>query len=140
MDPECTNVYRTIDAYAALYRRRDLDGLISLLVPEARGFGMGADEVTADANEIRTAVARDFAQSEAASIAFTERRCTVSGDVAWVMANASFAFRAGGVDNTMDGRFTAVLQRQGGVWRFAQFHFSMPYGEQARGESWPGSS
>ena len=140
MNPECTHVYRTLDAYAALYERRDLDGLVSLLVPEARGFGTGPDEVTASSNEIRTALARDFAQSEAASLALTDRRCTVSGDVAWVMANARFAFRAGGADDTLDGRFTAVLQRQDRVWRLAQIHFSVPFGAQAQGASWPGAA
>jgi len=140
MDPECANVNRTIDAYAALYERRDLDGLVSLLDPEARGFGTGADEVAADPQEFRQAVARDFAQAEAATIAFTERRCTVSGDVAWVMGAARFAFRTDGGDDTLDGRFTAVLRRQDGVWQFAQFHFSVPYRAQAPGASWPGAS
>ena len=140
MEPECANVNRTIDAYAALYEQRDLDGLVSLLDPGARGFGTGADEVADDPQGFRQAVARDFAQTEAASIAFTERRCTVSGDVAWVMGAARFAFRAGGTDDTLDGRFTAVLRRQEGIWRFAQFHFSVPFGAQAAGASWPGVS
>lgn len=138
MTPECTNVDRMIDAYAALYERRDLDGLVSLLDPEARGYGTGIDEAAADRDEFRRAVARDFAQTEAASIAFTERRCAVSGDVAWVMSACRFAFSAGGADETLDGRFTAVLRRQDGIWRFAQFHFSVPFGMQAPGSSWPG--
>lgn len=137
MDPECTNVDRTIDAYAALYERRDLDGLVSLLDPEARGFGTGADEVAANPQGFRQAVARDFTQSEAASIAFTDRRCSVSGDIAWVMGAAGFAFRMNGVDDTLEGRFTAVLRRHEGVWRFAQFHFSVPFGAQVPGASWP---
>lgn len=140
MDPECTNVDRTIDAYAALYERRDLDGLVSLLDPGVRGYGTGVDEVAADRREFRRAVARDFAQAETASIAFTERRCTVSGDVAWVMGGCRFAFRSGSADGTLDGRFTAVLRQQEGVWRFAQFHFSVPFGVQAPGASWPGTS
>lgn len=137
MNPECANVNRTIDAYAVLYERRDLDGLVSLLDPEARGFGTGIDEVAADPQGFRQAVARDFTQSEAASIAFTDRRCSVSSDIAWVMGAARFTFRANGVDGTLDGRFTAVLRQQEGIWRFAQFHFSLPFGAQAPGASWP---
>ncbi|MEN6342265.1 MAG: nuclear transport factor 2 family protein [Methanospirillum sp.] len=140
MEPECLNVDRTIDAYAALYERRDIDGLVSLLDPSARGFGTGADEVAEDPLDFRQAVARDFAQTESASVEFTERRCTVSGDIAWVMGNCRFSFRADGAETALDGRFTAVLRAQDGIWRFAQFHFSVPFAGQAPGSSWPRTS
>jgi ketosteroid isomerase-like protein len=130
-------VLRTLDAYAALYGERDLEGIVSLVEPDFQGFGSGPDERVTDALRFRDATSRDFAQAESARIVFSDRVCTVEGNVAWVMAGCRFTFTIDGKEGVLDGRFTGVLRQHEGVWRLAQFHFSMPFGEQAAGSSWP---
>lgn len=137
MNPECIGIDRILDTYSVLYGQRDLAGLISLVEPDFQGFGTGPDEVVMSAEELRRAVARDFAQAEVSTIAFTDRYCTVEGTAAWVMGACRFDFRSGETEGIIVARFTAVLRKNEGVWRFAQLHYSMPCSEQAEGSSWP---
>ncbi len=137
MNPECIGVNRILDTYTVLYSQRDLAGLISLVESDFQGFGTGPDEVVMSAEELRQSVVRDFAQADSSTIAFSERRCTIEGAAAWVMGTCRFDFCAGESEGAMEGRFTAVLRRNEGVWRFAQLHLSMPCAEQTEGASWP---
>ena len=137
MDPECIAINRTLDSYTVLYTRRDLDGVVSLVEPDFQGYGTGPDEVIRNADEFRRAVERDFAQTESATICFSDRRCTVEGSTAWVMGGCRFSFITGNGEGEMEGRFTAVLRHYDGVWRLAQLHLSIPCQEQSQGESWP---
>ncbi len=137
MDPECIGINRTLDSYAVLYAQRDLTGIVSLVEPDFHGYGTGPDEIVSSAEEFRRSVARDFTQTESASIRFSDRRCTVEGAAGWVMGTCRFDFIAGDSEGVMEGRFTAVLRRNEKVWRLAQLHLSMPCADQSEGASWP---
>ncbi|UCC89996.1 MAG: nuclear transport factor 2 family protein [Anaerolineales bacterium] len=87
--------------------------------------------------EIQAQVERDWSQSEVAAISFRWTSVSAAGSVAWVATDSAFDIQAGGQKMTIPARITWVLERRGDKWLIVQAHFSVPFGEQAAGESFP---
>lgn len=123
------------DAYA----RRDIDGLLAAFVPDADVImiGTGADEKRIGLAEIRAQAERDWAQTEASSLQFGWHSVSAAGSVACVATDATFNIKAGGQEMAIPARMTAVLEKRGEKWLVLQAHYSLPWAEQAQGESFP---
>jgi ketosteroid isomerase-like protein len=129
-----------MQAYATAYMKKDAKTLSALFAPEISGFGSGADEVIANHADFIRQVRRDMSQATILSVEFTDRKIFGEGRVAWATSKTAITFTTdGSMKQTLHGRSTMVLRNTGSRWVIAQIHFSMPYGEQSAGQSFPGA-
>jgi uncharacterized protein (TIGR02246 family) len=121
------------------YAQRNIDGLLALFSPDADVvmLGTGVDEKRVGLAEIRAQAERDWAQVEASSVEFNTNSVSSAGSVAWVTSDATFHITAGGQQMDIPTRITAVLEKRNDKWLVAQAHYSLPWAEQAEGESFP---
>jgi ketosteroid isomerase-like protein len=130
-------VQATLQQWKDAYSRRDVDGALAVMAPDADvvGIGTGPDEWRVGPEEFKAQLERDFAQSEALSVDYEPLVVSEAGPVAWVAGRARVRARVEGQDVSLTGRFTAVLERRGDRWLLVQTHFSLPAAEQAEGQS-----
>jgi uncharacterized protein (TIGR02246 family) len=130
-------VQATLQQWKDAYSRRDLDGVLAVMAPDAGvvGIGTGPDEWRVGPGEFKAQLERDFAQSEALSVDYEPLVVSEAGSVAWVAGRATVQARVEGQNLTLTGRFTAVLEQREGRWLLVQTHFSLPAAEQAEGRS-----
>jgi ketosteroid isomerase-like protein len=121
-------VQATLQQWKDAYSRRDMDGALAVMAPDADvlGIGTGPDEWRVGPAEFKAQLERDFAQSEALSVDYEPLVVSEAGPVAWVAARASVQVRVEGQKLTLTGRFTAVLEQRGDRWLLMQTHFSLP--------------
>ena len=133
-----TEVKAALDNWAETYARRDIQGLLSAVAPDADVvmYGTGADEKRMALGEIRMQAERDWAQTDAAAFSFAEPMISAAGAVAWVAAECTFQVEVGGQALAFPGRFTGVFEKRAGKWLVVQAHFSLP-AAQDEGESVP---
>ncbi len=129
-----------VGLYAQYYHEKNLDKLLSLISKEISGFGTGPDEIVLSAAELKEQVRRDMAQSGTLKVSFDIMKLDGVMPCAWVTALCRFSAGIGDKNVTMSGRMTFVLRNTGSRWVFEQVHFSMPFGPQLPGQSFPGSS
>lgn len=116
----------------------DAEGVVALFAgDESVVVGTGADEVRFGLNEIRSQVERDISQADEISVVLENQRTSVAGDAAFVYADARFVGSVGGESFELPARWTAGLVHTEDGWQVMQCHFSVAYGEQAEGESFP---
>ena len=132
-------VMTVLNKMGEAYARRDIEGLLALMVPDPDAFmyGTGADEKRQGLAEIQAQAERDWSQSEAGSMEISWHLVSAVGSVAWVAADMAFKVTIGGEEMGLPGRLTAVLEQREGKWLIAQSHFSFPWAQQAQGESFP---
>ena len=124
---------------AARYGAKDADGVMAAFSGEDTVIvGTGVDEVRIGAADARAQVERDMAQSDDLSFGIDNLRVNGFGDSAFAYADVTFSGSAGGASFKIPARLTSGLVRTGDGWRIVQFHVSVPYAEQAEGESFPG--
>jgi ketosteroid isomerase-like protein len=130
-------VQATLQQWKDAYSRRDVDGALAVVAPDADvvGIGTGPDEWRVGPEAFKAQLERDFAQSEALSVDYEPLVVSAAGPVAWVAGTARVQARVEGQDVTLAGRFTAVLEQRAGRWLLMQTHFSLPAAEQAEGQS-----
>jgi uncharacterized protein (TIGR02246 family) len=130
-------VQATLQQWKDAYTRRDLDGALAVIAPDADvvGIGTGPDEWRVGPEAVKAQLERDFAQSEALSVDYEPLVVSEAGPVAWVAGQATVQARVDGQDLTLTGRFTAVLEQRDDRWLLMQTHFSLPAAEQAEGRS-----
>jgi uncharacterized protein (TIGR02246 family) len=130
-------VQATLQQWKDAYSRRDVDGALAVLAPDADvvGIGTGPDEWRVGPEAFKAQIERDFAQSEALSVDYKPLVVSEAGPVAWVAGRARVQARVEGQDVSLTGRFTAVLEQREGRWLLMQTHFSTPAAEQAEGRS-----
>jgi uncharacterized protein (TIGR02246 family) len=133
-------VRATMDAYAAAYRTKDFQGMMAIFSPEICGFGSGPDEVIENHRGFVRQITRDMSQATVLAVRFSDTRICGDGRVAWVATRSSITFSVGGsAAETLNGRSTMVLKNTGRRWLIEQIHFSIPYGGQVAGQSFPGA-
>jgi ketosteroid isomerase-like protein len=130
-------VQATMRQWKHAYSRRDVNGALAVMAPDddVVGIGTGPDEWRVGPEAFKAQLERDFAQSEALSVAYEPLVVSEAGPVAWVAGRATVAARVEGQELTLAGRFTAVLEQRGDRWLLMQTHFSLPAAEQAEGQS-----
>ncbi|ACL16135.1 conserved hypothetical protein [Methanosphaerula palustris E1-9c] len=138
-DVQKAEVRATMDAYATAYRTKDFQEMMAIFSPEISGFGSGPDEVIENRQDFIRQIRRDMSQATVLAVDFSDTKIAGDGTVAWVTTRSSITFTAGeSPAQIMHGRSTMVLKNTGSRWSIEQIHFSMPYGEQSAGQSFPG--
>ena len=123
--------------YAQAYSEKDLEGIMATAAEDFFGYGTGPDEEVYGKEQLRAQVERDLSQSDRISMHLGPGHVSGKGDVAWYAGSCTVEATASGQDIRMEGRITAVLKKEAGLWLIAMCHFSMPFGEQEAGQSWP---
>ena len=133
-------VRETMQQYVTAYRNRDVKGLLAVFSPDICGFGSGPDEVVLGIDAFVRQVTRDMNQATVNAVDFSDTQVFGEGRVAWLMTKTAITFTVPGAKKeTMHGRSTMVMRNTGSRWKIEQFHFSMPYGGQSTGQSFPGA-
>lgn len=139
-DAQKAEVTATMQEYATAYRNKDIKGLMEVFSPEISGFGSGPDEVIRNHDAFIRQITRDVSQATVNAVEFSETNVFGEGRIAWVMTRSAITFTvAGAKKQTLYGRSTMVLRDTGRRWRIEQIHFSLPYGGQSEGQSFPGA-
>ncbi len=136
---EIDGVKDVLKRFARAYSAKDVAAILDLYESDRStiAIGSGADEWNVGVKQIRRQFERDTSQAETLKLKIGASRVQATKDVAWLAARLVAEVGAGGQTIAMAGRFTATLRRRGKTWKFVQTHFSMPFGEQAPGESFP---
>jgi ketosteroid isomerase-like protein len=80
-----------------------------------------------------------MSQADILAVEFSDRQIFGDGRVAWVTSQTTMTFTLDGAKKqTLQGRSTMVLRNNGNRWIIEQLHFSLPFGGQAEGQSFPG--
>lgn len=133
-------VKKTMDAYAGAYQKKDIRTLSAIFSHNITGFGSGPDEVIGNHKDFIRQIRRDMSQATILSVAFTEQKIFGEGRVAWATSKSAITFTVDGKEKqTLHGRSTVVLADTGNRWIIEQLHFSMPFGGQSAGQSFPGA-
>ncbi|MDP3563558.1 MAG: nuclear transport factor 2 family protein [Methanoregula sp.] len=133
-------VIKTIEAYATAYRKKDITTLSAIFSPDISGFGSGSDEVISNHNDFIRQIKRDVSQATVLLVEFSDRKIFGDGRVAWATSKSTITFTIDGTKKqTLQGRSTMVLRNTGSRWLIEQLHFSLPFGGQLQGQSFPGA-
>lgn len=133
-------VKETIQAYARAYQNKDIAAFSTLFSPDITGFGSGPDEIIRDHQDLIRQITRDISQATVLSVVFSEQKIFGEGTVAWASSETTMTFTIDGTTRqTLEGRSTMVLRKTPERWIIEQLHFSLPYGEQNPGQSFPGA-
>src|SRR5215218_2545126 len=85
-------VQATLQQWKDAYSRRDMDGALAVMAPDADvlGIGTGPDEWRVGPAEFKAQLERDFAQSEALSVDYERLVVSEAGPVAgWPLGRLS---------------------------------------------------
>ncbi|MEI7857036.1 MAG: nuclear transport factor 2 family protein [Methanomicrobiales archaeon] len=139
-DAQKAEVIETMHNYGTAYQKADINALLVIFSPTINGFGSGPDEVILNREDFVLHIKRDLSQAKIVSVEFSKTKIFGEGRIAWVTSQNSITFMVDGTTKqTMSGRSTMVLRNTGSRWLIEQLHFSMPYGEQSTGQSFPGA-
>jgi uncharacterized protein (TIGR02246 family) len=131
-------VIAIMEQYAMAYQKKDIRAFSALFSRDITGFGSGPDEVIANHTGFIRQIKRDMSQATILAVEFTGRQIFGDGRVAWATSKSTITFTIdGATKETIHGRSTMVLRNTGSRWLIEQIHFSMPFGEQAVGQSFP---
>jgi ketosteroid isomerase-like protein len=133
-----SEIQQVLDEFTGRYGAMDAEGVVALFAgDDAVVVGTGADEIRFGLDEIRSQVERDISQADEISVVLENQRINVAGDAAFVYSNGRFVGSVGGETLELPVRWTAGLVHAEDGWQVMQCHFSVAYGEQAEGESFP---
>jgi len=139
-EPQEAEVRETMQKYGTAYQKKDINTLSALFSPDITGFGSGPDEVITDHTGFIRQMKRDISQGTILSFEFSDRQIFGDGRIAWATSKSTIAFTTDGTKKqVLHGRSTMVLRNTGSRWIIEQLHFSLPYGEQSAGQSFPGA-
>lgn len=137
---QVAGVMATMDTYASAYKKGDIRAMAAVFSPDICGFGSGPDEIIRDHAGFIRQIRRDMGQAKVNDVEFSQTKIHGDGRVAWVMTNCTMTYTVFGSEKqTLQGRSTMVLRNTGSHWLIEQIHFSMPYGGQSTGQSFPGA-
>src|SRR5450759_4805533 len=105
-----TGVIAVLNKFIKTYEQRDMEGVLSFLVPDTDMvvIGTGADEKRIGLDEIKIQLERDWEQSDVTSIEILRYMVSAAGKVAWITADIVFHARISGQKTEMPSRLTAV--------------------------------
>jgi len=133
-------VRAAMEAYATAYKTKDFHAMMNIFSQNICGFGSGPDEEIRDHETFVKQIQRDMSQADVEAVEFTGTQINGEGPVAWVMTHSAITFTIPGSEKqTIRGRSTMVLRKISDKWLIEQIHFSVPYGGQSEGQSFPGA-
>lgn len=126
-----------LDAFVHAVQQRDVDDVLELYADDPLAIGTGDDEWYEGVAEMTHGLQRDLAQAEAISLRFEPPRARSAGNTAWFATRVRIEATVDGRSILIAARFTGVLRRVDGSWRFVQTHLSMAASDQPEGRSFP---
>lgn len=137
---QAAEIIATMEQYATAYRKKDIRTLSAIFSPEISGFGSGADEIIRNHADFIRQIRRDIGQADILAVEFSDRQIFGDGRVAWATSKSTLTFTTdGSAKQILRGRSTMVLRNTGNHWVIEQLHFSLPFGGQSAGQSFPGA-
>lgn len=130
-------IHAVLSRMAAGYESKDLGELILMVTPGIGGYGTGPDEKVRGIESYKAQIKRDFVQGGHIQLIFSDVDVQSRGTVAWFSADCIYRAAVGGEELSLDGRMTGVCVQEGGRWKIAQIHFSVPASGQSPGQSYP---
>ena len=135
-------VRQLLDELAAAYTERDPKRALDLFADDIVFVGTGGDELRLGRKEVGEQISRDLTQAESLTVEVTDVHV---GDAevleqAWFFAHIALEATVDGDLVSMPMRMTGVASTNDGEPRFRQTHFSLPFGEQAAGQSFAPAS
>jgi len=115
-----------LNAYSKAYEKKDLNTLMSMIAPgnsavfidsSPQGRYIGADA-------IKKAYEAEFPQIQSVAMEPTWVTASTKGDLAWFAADMTAKVDLGKEKFVVPGRWTGVLEKQGGKWIIILSHFS----------------
>ena len=116
------------------YKARNLKEVKACFAPDddVSLVGTGADETRIGPGQIQEQAERDWAHTECIEMAFSRKRISAAGSVAWVFADGAFNVRAEGQAMTLPVRVSIVLEKRRDRWLIVHAHFSTAAAAQER--------
>jgi len=111
------------------FKAKNLEGVMSLYAkaPDIASIGSDEKEEAIGAEQIRAEYQKSFAAiGNLNAISYKNLHISAAGNVAWIYMELKINLVMAKAKNPLDinGRFTAVLKKQGNKWQFVQTHFS----------------
>lgn len=139
MTTEIEAIEQTLRDYAAAYAAADLDAMMGLFTTANTlgGIGTGEDEYLFGHEATRALFERNFAGAVDVQISWGKRHIEVLTDAAWIQAKAEVSGVEGGKPFSVPLRWSIVLVKEGGSWKWSHRHVSVAAGGQDEGTAYP---
>lgn len=128
---EIIAIENVLEQYIIANEKQDLDLIQQIWSPETDIilYGTNSDEKLIGFTNIRNAFKEQFRQIKETYISASDQYIQVNecGNTAWFAETLNYNFMYNGEAHSYEGmRFTGVLVKLDGKWRFVQAHLSLP--------------
>lgn len=133
------DIMNTLEEYAAAYCAKDLDRLMAIFVggDDVSLIGTGADELCSGKDAIVSVFQRNFKDATATRFEWTWKDINVHGDAATVACTLNIHLDVEDKKLLVPVRWTVLLVKQEGEWKWVHRHASAAAGEQKEGSAYP---
>jgi ketosteroid isomerase-like protein len=133
-------IEQTLVDYASAYAASDIEAMMGLfsVFHTLGGIGTGGDEYLFGHEATRALFERNFKGAEGVRIDWGEYHVEVLSDAAWVQAKAEVSGAEDGKKFSVPLRWSIVLVREQGKWKWSHRHVSVAAGSQEEGTAYPG--
>ena len=123
------------------YKLGNVDRLTSVFYKEDVSLiGTAVGEVRVGIEAIQYQFQRDIEQTSFRDVSFSEPQIFLHGNISYVICNLIFIGETiEGEDFAMQGRYSAMLEKNGDKWLMRHGHCSVPDYDVSEGESFPGN-
>ena len=129
MNPDEAAVIAAMEALDEALDRHDPEAAAALFTdaPGVTFWGSAISEEALSCADIRGLLASAKGSSGTFTLTYHDRRVSIHDDVAWVNASGRATWERPGLETVrMPYRLTAILVKDGGVWRWHTHHGSSP--------------
>ncbi len=136
------DVLATLEDYAQAYRAKDIDRLMAVFDDgdDISLIGTGADEICAGRSAIGEVFARNFSDATATRFEWHWKHVTLAGDAAAVAVTLTIHLDTDDGPIQVPVRWTVVLAKKAGHWRWLHRHASSAAATQGEGKAYPGAA
>ena len=126
------NVVAVLDSFCAAFARRDVEGVMGLLVPDGDVLIVTSEEpLLRGHHEVRRFLERYVEGPTTYSWEWKRQDVSVVGRMAWLLAEGVETARTGSRQQLHPYRMTMVCENRDGRWLLRQVHGSSPHADEA---------
>jgi len=132
-------ILATLETYQLAFAEKSVEKMMALFTEQGAlgGIGTGEDEYLFGREAARNLFQRNFSADVDVNFQWGERFVEVLGDSAWVQATAQVSGTENGVAFSAPLRWTIVLAREEGAWKWVHRHVSVATSSQEQGTAYP---
>ncbi len=121
-------IMAVMDAFCSAYEQRDMAAVLDCMArdDDVITFGAGDDERSQGLEELKEQLARDWSESDEATLEIGKHSVSCAGCCAWIAALAVIHVRLDDEVFDYDTRLTAVFEKRGDKWLIMHWHLSLP--------------